>query len=129
MSGRYLLDTNIVIDLLANGDEVKAKLTGVEEAFVSSITIGELFYGAEKSTRPVENVRRIEDFAAIITVLGCDTNTARRYGQIKNMLRAKGRPVPENDLWIAAVARQHDLILVTCDMHFNEIEGLPTTCW
>jgi tRNA(fMet)-specific endonuclease VapC len=50
-------------------------------------------------------VRRIEDFAAIITALSCDTNTARHYGQIKNMLRAKGRPVPENDLWIAAVAR------------------------
>jgi tRNA(fMet)-specific endonuclease VapC len=129
MSGRYLLDTNIVIDLFANGDEVKAKLAGVEEAFVSSITIGELFYGAEKSTRPVENVRRIEDFAAIITVLGCDTNTARHYGQIKNILRAKGRPVPENDPWIAAVARQHDLILVTRDKHFNEIEGFPTTCW
>jgi tRNA(fMet)-specific endonuclease VapC len=129
MSGRYLLDTNIIIDLLANEDEVKTKLAGAEEAFVSSITIGELFYGAEKSTRPAENVRSIEDFAAIITVLGCDTNTARRYGQIKNVLRAKGRPVPENDLWIAAVARQHDLILVTRDKHFNEIEGLSIACW
>jgi tRNA(fMet)-specific endonuclease VapC len=129
MSGRYLLDTNIIIDLLANEDAIKAELAKAEEAFVSSITIGELFFGAEKSTRPAENVRRIEDFAAIITVLGCDTNTARRYGQIKNMLRAKGRPVPENDLWIAAVTHQHDLILVTRDKHFNEIEGLPTACW
>jgi tRNA(fMet)-specific endonuclease VapC len=129
MSGRYLLDTNIIIDLLANENGIKTKLAGAEESFISSITIGELFYGAEKSTRPAENMRRIEDFAAMITVLGCDTSTARRYGQIKNMLRVKGRPVPENDLWIAAVSCQHDLILVTRDKHFNEIEGLQTACW
>jgi tRNA(fMet)-specific endonuclease VapC len=74
-------------------------------------------------------VSRIEEFAAITTVLSCDTQTARYYGQIKNMLRAKGRPVPENDLWIAAIARQHSLTLVTRDNHFNEIDGLPTVCW
>jgi tRNA(fMet)-specific endonuclease VapC len=129
MSGRYLLDTNIIIDLLANEDAVKEKLAGTEEAFISSITIGELFYGAEKSSRPAENVRRIENLASISTVLGCDTHTGRCYGQIKNMLRTKGRPVPENDLWIAAIARQHDLILVTRDKHFNEIEGLPINNW
>jgi tRNA(fMet)-specific endonuclease VapC len=129
MSGRYLLDTNIIIDLLSNEDAVKAKLAGTEEAFISIITIGELFYGAEKSSRPAENVRRIENLAAISTVLGCDAHTARCYGQIKNMLRTKGRPVPENDLWIAAIACQHDLILVTRDKHFNEIEGLPINNW
>jgi predicted nucleic acid-binding protein len=88
MSGRYLLDTNIIIDLLANEAGIKAKLSGDEEVFVSSITIGGLFYGAEKSTWPAENVRRI-----------------------------------------AAIARQRDLILVTRDKHFNEIEGLPIAYW
>jgi tRNA(fMet)-specific endonuclease VapC len=129
MSGKYLLDTNIIIDLLANEGKVKNKIVEAEEIFVSSIAIGELFYGAEKSTRAAENVRRIEVFSANITTLCCDTNTARRYGQIKNMLRKKGRPVPENDLWIAAIAGQHNLILVTRDEHFREIEGLTTVCW
>ena len=129
MSGRYLLDTNVIIDLLANEGVVKTMLLEAREAFVSSIAIGELYYGAEKSTRPAENVSRIDDFAALTPVLGCDTQTARHYGQIKNMLRAKGRPIPENDLWIAAVARQHALTLVTRDKHFNEIDGLPTVCW
>jgi tRNA(fMet)-specific endonuclease VapC len=90
MSGRYLLDTNIIIDLLANEAGIKAKLSGDEEVFVSSITIGELFYGAEKSTRPAENVRKIEEIAVIIPVLCCDTNTTQHYGQIKNVLRVKG---------------------------------------
>ena len=129
MSGRFLLDTNIIIDLLANEDAIKAKLVEAEEVFVSSITIGELFYGAEKSIRPVENSRRIENFAAIIPVLVCDAATARCYGLIKNVLRAKGRLVPENDLWIAAVAHQHNIILVTRDKHFTEIKGLPTIRW
>jgi tRNA(fMet)-specific endonuclease VapC len=129
MSGRYLLDTNVIIDLLANEESVKAMLGDADEAFVSSIAIGELYYGAEKSTRPQENVSRIEQFATVTTVLACDSETARHYGQIKNMPRAKGRPIPENDLWIAAVARQHGLTLVSRDKHFTEIEDLPTVGW
>ena len=79
---------------------MKIKLAAAEEAFVPSLAIGELYYGAEKSTRPEENVGRIEQFASVITVLGCDTQTARSYGQVKNQLRVKGRPIPENDLWM-----------------------------
>ena len=62
-------------------------------------------------------------------MLGCDTQTARHYGQVKNQLRVKGRPIPENDLWIAAVARQHALTLVTRDKHFSDIDDLPTVGW
>ena len=80
MSGRYLLDINIIIDLLSNEESVKAMLAEAEEAFAPSIAIGELFYGAEKSTRPAENVSRIEQFAVATTVLGCDVETARHYG-------------------------------------------------
>jgi tRNA(fMet)-specific endonuclease VapC len=54
----------------------------------------------------------------------CDTETARQHGAVKNKLRLKGRPLPENDVWIAALALQHDLILVTCDAHFQEVESL-----
>ncbi len=69
---------------------------------------------------------RFEQFASVSTLLGCDTQTARHHGRIKNQLRAKGRPLPENDLRIAAVARQHALTLVTRDKHFSEIDDLPT---
>jgi len=129
MNGRYLLDTNVIIDLLANEQAVRNKLGEAEEAFVSSIAIGELYYGAEKSSRPVENLTRIDEFVAATTVLGCDVQTARHYGQIKNVLRSKGRPVPENDLWMAAIARQHSLTLATRDKHFEEVDGLPIAYW
>ena len=129
MSGRYLLDTNIVIALFADESAVKDLLGEAEEVFIPSIVLGELYYGARKSRRVAENIARIDDFAARNIVLGCDTETARRYGEVKNGLRRKGRPVPENDVWIAAMALQNDLILVARDAHFREVEGLRVEAW
>jgi tRNA(fMet)-specific endonuclease VapC len=129
MSGKYLLDTNIIIALFANETSVKDNLAKAEEVFVPSIAIGELCYGARKSARAGENLARIDDFAASNVILGCDTETARRYGEIKNALRLKGRPVPENDIWIAAIAIQNDSILVSRDAHFGEIENLKVEVW
>jgi tRNA(fMet)-specific endonuclease VapC len=129
MSGKCLLDTNIVIALFANEISVKNNLSKSDEVFVSSVVIGELFYGAHKSMRVKENLARISEFAASSIVLGCDTETAHYYGEIKNALRLKGRPVPENDIWIAAIALQHGLTLTTRDMHFNEIENLKIVAW
>lgn len=129
MSGRYLLDTNIIIALFADEAIVKSNLAQANEVFIPSFSIGELCYGARKSGRIQENLARIDDLVAGSTILGCNTETARQYGEVKNKLRLKGRPLPENDVWIAALALQHDLILVTRDVHFKEIENLPTAIW
>jgi tRNA(fMet)-specific endonuclease VapC len=72
---------------------------------------------------------RIDEFAVNSVVLGCDIETAHWYGEIKNILRLKGRPLPENDIWIASIALQHNLTLITRDAHFNEIEKLKTIVW
>ena len=129
MSGRFLLDTNIIIALWVNDEAITNQLATASEVFVSSITLGELYYGARKSTWSAKNMARIDDFAARSRILLCDLTTAQNYGQIKNALRAKGRPIPENDLWIAAIAVQHGLTLVTRDDHFSAIDGLPTAKW
>ena len=129
MSGRFLLDTNIVIAFLGGEGRVKEHLARAEEVFVSSIVLGELYFGAMRSTRAEENQNRIDEFAAENTVLGCDLGTAREYGRIKNRLREKGKPIPENDIWIAATARQCDLTLVTRDEHYAEVEGLKHESW
>ena len=71
----------------------------------------------------------MSELAGRSAVLACDAETAQHYGQIKNRLRAKGRPLPENDIWIAALALQHGLILVSRDAHFNEIAGLSVVAW
>ena len=129
MSGKYLLDTNIVIALFANDASVMESLTKAEEVFIPSVVIGELFYGAHKSARAKDNLARIDEFASSNLVLGCDMETARIYGDVKNALRIKGHPIPENDIWIAAIAIQHNLTLVSRDRHFNEIESLNVVIW
>lgn len=129
MSGSYLIDTNIVIALFADEVEVKTSFAGASKVFISSITVGELCYGAVKSARSTENLQRIREFVANITVLKCDVETAHHYGDVKNKLRLKGRPLPENDIWIAAIALQYNLTLVTRDAHFHEVENLQQIRW
>ena len=128
-SGRFLLDTNMVIALFASETVVQQRLAEASEVFVPSIVLGELYYGARKSTRVTENLARLDAFVASNTVLPCDTATAQQYGEIKNMLRAKGRPIPENDIWIAAIAMQYQLTLVARDGHFHEVDGLQIEAW
>jgi len=129
MSGRYQLDTNIVIALFADDTAVIKRLEEADDVFVPSVVLGELFYGARKSRRVSENLARIDEFAARSVVLDCDEETARRYGEVKDALRKKGRPIPENDIWIAAMALRNDLILVARDAHFREVEGLRVEAW
>ncbi|GAH34045.1 unnamed protein product [marine sediment metagenome] len=129
MSGRFLLDTNIVIALFAGDLSVEAQLEGAAEVFVPSIVLGELYFGARKSGRARQNVSRIDEFALNTAVLASDTDTAREYGIIKSALQEKGQPIPENDVWIAAIARQYDLTLVTRDGHFKEVEHLKIEMW
>jgi len=129
MSGSYLLDTNVIIALFAGDAAVQEHLAVADEIYVPSTAIGELCFGAHKSGRPVENLARVDEFASSSVVLGCDTQTAHRYGEVKAALRKAGRPIPENDIWIAAVALQYDLTLVTSDAHFSGIESLKAESW
>jgi tRNA(fMet)-specific endonuclease VapC len=130
MSGRVLLDTNIVIAIFAEELPVLERMAAAEEVFVPAISLGELYYGARKSGRAETNIARIDEFAAAAAILGCDALTAQQYGRIKNDLRAKGRPIPENDIWIGAVGMQHDLTVATRDhAHFSQISGLRVEVW
>lgn len=129
MTGKVLLDTNILIALFAGESSVQQHLSTANEVFIPSIVLGELYYGAHKSARTEKNIARIDEFAANNTVLLCDTATARQYGIIKNQLRTKGKPIPENDIWIAAIAKQYQLTLVTRDNHFQHVDGLAIEQW
>jgi tRNA(fMet)-specific endonuclease VapC len=71
----------------------------------------------------------VDRFAAGSSIPACDLHVAREYGRLKRDLRAKGKPLPENDLWIAATANRLQLIVVTRDRHFDEIDGLMTAWW
>lgn len=129
MNGRFLLDTNIVIAIFAKDASVIDSLERTEEVFVPITVLGELFYGAQKSSRVEANIAQINEFAESCSVVTCDSETALLYGDIKNNLRIKGRSIPENDIWIAAIAKQYAMTLVSRDDHFKEIDDLLTLTW
>ena len=128
MPGKVLLDTNVIIAFFSDEKAVTQHVSQ-SELFVSTTVLGELHYGARKSAHSAANQARIEEFASSVSVLNSDAETARRYGEIKDRLRSKGRPIPENDIWIAACAMQHDLPLATRDDHFKDVDGLRIETW
>ena len=129
MNGRFLLDTNIVIALFAQDKNVIDRLRTADEVYFPAIGLGELYYGAFNSTRMDENLDRIDQLGLEVSVLPCNEGTAKHYGNIKAQLKRKGKPIPENDIWIAAIAFQYELTLVSRDFHFENISGLQVDRW
>lgn len=132
MSGsRFLIDTNIVVDFF-KGDRTINRNLSEGEIFISSIVVGELYFGAYASMLAKNRKKRLEEITLFISkypILEVDEKTSDYYGQIKTQLKLSGKPIPENDIWIAAIAKEHDLPLVTRDNHFGHIEGLETIIW
>ena len=128
-SRNYLLDTNIIIQMFTGDPTIQEKMLNGNNLFLASPALGELYYGAQKSDKVTENLHRINTFVENHIFLSCDLETAQWFGIIKNQLRRKGRLIPDNDIWIAAIAMQYNLILVTHDAHFDEVESLQTERW
>lgn len=129
MIGSFLLDTSVVIPFRANDPDILREMAAAESIFVPIVVIGELLFGALKSSRPEENRQWVDTFLSRIVLLDCDVDTARFYSELRNALRIAGRPIPENDLWIAAVAVQHGLTLATRDKHLASVPGLLLATW
>jgi tRNA(fMet)-specific endonuclease VapC len=128
-NGSIVLDTNLAVKFLASDRQIQKRVAETDRVIVSTVVLGELFYGAQCSDRLEENLRRVEDFAAHSEVVDVRFETARRYGVIKNALRQKGTLIPDNDIWIAALAQQYSAAVATRDEHFNAIDGLEIARW
>jgi tRNA(fMet)-specific endonuclease VapC len=121
---KCLLDTSIVIHSFKSDHVIGERLDNIVEIYVPLIVVGELYYGAYRSGSAEKHIERIEAFLRNCKLLQVDFTTATTYGNIKAALTMKGKPIPENDIWIAATAIQYQLPLYTTDKHFSEIEGL-----
>lgn len=129
MPGRVLLDSTIVVALLRGDSSLKARLEGSEEVFTNIIALGELYYGVCRSSRSEENRAELDRLVETLAVLSCNRRTAEVYARLKDDLRKKGTPIPDNDLWIAATAVQHGLQLAHRDDHFKGIDQLDHVRW
>jgi tRNA(fMet)-specific endonuclease VapC len=116
-----VIDTNVIIKMLNNDQTAILLLEKAGRAFVPVIVVGELFYGAYKSSKREANIALFQMVLAQFEILTVDDETARSYGMIKADLAKIGFSIPENDLWIAATAHAHNLSLATFDAHFKNI--------
>lgn len=125
----FILDTNIIVAWL-NGDErIAIKVDKATSVSIPSIVAGELFYGAFNSTQVQKNLQKIQSLLDNYPLVKCDMETALEYGRIKCELKKAGKPIPENDIWIAALATQYKLTLVTRDAHFKQVKQLKLNKW
>lgn len=129
MNGRYVLDTNIVIALIDEEPSVLARIAVADETLIPIVVLGELFYGANYSRRSAANVAKVEALAQSHTIVDLDLETARQYGIIKSELRRKGTPIPNNDIWIAALTQRYGAAIATRDQHFDAVEHLEVVRW
>jgi tRNA(fMet)-specific endonuclease VapC len=120
------LDTNCYSGFMRGRPAIRAALRAAQEVHVPLIVLGELLAGFAAGTRAARNRAELDEFMASprVRVLRPDEKTARQYADIYAALRSAGRPIPTNDLWIAALVRQHRLQLLTLDAHFGAVPGL-----
>ena len=124
IGNKLLLDTNIVIELFRGNQIVVAILDKQEKIYLPTAALGELYLGAYRSANVSKKLQEIKSFLESCTVLYTDATTAERYAIIKTALLNKGKPIPENDIWIAATTLQYEIPLYTFDGHFEEVEGI-----
>ena len=123
---RLLLDSN-AYSLLMRGHERAAELVrNAEELLFSAVVVGELMYGFRAGSRFERNVADLRSFleSPYSTLVKVGQTTADRYSRIAAALKGKGRPIPTNDVWIAAHAMETGADLVSADRHFEYIDGL-----
>ena len=124
-----LLDTSVVVGHFRENRSVLDRLSAYEELYLSQIALAELYAGAFRSTRPEKNLQQFVRFLEGVDVLLPDSATPERYGGISAQLARAGTPIPQNDIWIAALALQSGLPLATSDRHFEHVIGLEVLLW
>jgi tRNA(fMet)-specific endonuclease VapC len=124
-----ILDTNAVSAVLEGDPDIQSIAASAGPFFLPAIVIGEYCFGllSSKKRRALES--RFRQLAAKCTVLDIGQQTGETYAQIRFELKQKGRPLPDNDIWIAASAREHNLPIVSRDTHFDEVDGIRRLSW
>jgi len=126
MEVRVALDTNRLTDLFQGDAELADRLGECDEVWLPLVVLAEIkagFYGGAQQHR---NEKLLQTFLAkpTVGVLLPERETAEHYARLFVQLKRAGTPIPDNDLWIAALALQHDLQLITRDHHFERVPQL-----
>jgi predicted nucleic acid-binding protein len=123
---RVVLDTNVYSALMKGHVGVAERVRRAEQVLFSAIVVGELLFGFRAGTRYERNLEELESFLShpMVEFLVVSKITADRFGRIASSLRKKGKPIPTNDIWIAAHAMEYGADMISFDKNFEAIDGL-----
>jgi predicted nucleic acid-binding protein len=124
-----ILDTNAVSGLLAGDSALGDVLDHEVVHHLPVIVIGEYRYGLARSAHRRRLERLLDLLIRESNVLPIEEETTRHYAEIRERLRRAGTPIPENDVWIAALAAQHDEVIVSRDRHFDAVDRSMRVEW
>ena len=126
---KALLDSNAYSGYARGREDIWQIVSDAEETLLSVVVLGELLSGFRQGSQLDRNLEGLRSFLARsdVTVVDVGQETAERYGVIGAAVRAKGRPIPTNDIWIAAHAMETGAALVSADAHFEHVDGLSWT--
>ncbi len=124
-----ILDTNAVSALLSGDADLARLLEPAERHHLPVIVVGEYRYGLLRSRHRQTLQVFLETLVRESLILRIDEATTVHYAAVRNELREIGHPIPENDVWIAALARQHEQSIVSRDEHFDEVPGTERLGW
>ena len=124
-----ILDINALSAVADNEPAAVLEFSHAATIELPVIVLGEYCFGIAQSRRRVEYEKWLGELIAATRVLPVDDETSGHYAQIRAELKKAGMPIPSNDLWIAALSRQHRLPLMSHDQHFDAVQGLKRIGW
>ena len=124
-----ILDTNAVSALAGAESGLVLAAIGGSQPWLSVVVVGEFRFGILGSKQASALAAWLGELIAETSLLALDLETAWHYADLRNELRRSGRPIPSNDLWICAQARQHDLPVLSRDAHFDHVPGVDRVAW
>jgi len=128
-NGKLAVDTNAVIAYRQGTPDVCSLIEGADIIILPVIVFGELLFGAANSTRPQENEQATRKFLAQSVLVLIDESIVTCYAHMRLELKKKGRPLPENDIWIAAICLELGVPLLSRDSHFDHVPNLRVVNW
>jgi tRNA(fMet)-specific endonuclease VapC len=124
-----IVDTNALSAIADERDRIRELLGRAKGIAVPVIAIGEYRSGIARSRDFLRYRQWLDEFLLASRVLDIDESTTHRYAEVSLELRKVGKPIPTNDIWIAALCRQHELPLLSRDRHFDAVSGIQRIEW
>lgn len=123
-STELALDSNIAIAILNEDKLIIERVKSVSIFYLPITVCGELLFGAKNSSKAIENEQKCWALIDKCEIINTNLLISEEYSSIRKELKLNGRPIPENDIWIAAACRANKLPIATRDKHFQNIDGL-----